>query len=299
MTKRIFIAIAFLTGLGLIFIGARFLIAPETAEAGYGIHFNEQGDYSFHYIKGIRDMFSGLLICILVLSRQIKALGISLLIGTIIPTADMLIVLSKDYNGITQAIPHIAAIIVCFFCGLFLLSNKQKKEIDDKGFVNVIQSVDTNQESIIEFNIIPNEKTPWHYHTLFSETFEVLKGTLEVGKNNEVHQLNKGDIVTIKPHEKHYFHNISNDECLIKVIISPGNKNFENALLISKGLAKDGLASAAGQPKKLFDLALFVYLNNSKMVGLQKIAQPLFTYLARKAIKNGRLKELELKYCGA
>ncbi|HAO08937.1 MAG TPA: hypothetical protein DCQ50_18605, partial [Chryseobacterium sp.] len=120
MTKRIFIAIAFLTGLGLIFIGARFLIAPETAEAGYGIHFNEQGDYSFHYIKGIRDLFSGLLICILVLSRQIKALGISLLIGTIIPTVDMLIVLSKDYNGVTQAIPHIAAIIVCFFCGLFL-----------------------------------------------------------------------------------------------------------------------------------------------------------------------------------
>lgn len=299
MTKRIFIAIAFLTGLGLIFIGARFLIAPETAEAGYGIHFNEQGDYSFHYIKGIRDMFSGLLICILVLSRQIKALGISLLIGTIIPTADMLIVLSKDYNGITQAIPHIAAIIVCFFCGLFLMSNKQKKGIDDKGFVNVIQSAGTNQESVVEFNIIPNEKTPWHYHTLFSETFEVLKGSLEVGKNDEVHQLNKGDIITIKPHEKHYFHNISNDECLIKVIINPGNKNFENALLISKGLAKDGLASAARQPKKLFDLALFIYLNNSKMVGLQKIAEPLFTYLARKAIKNGHLKELELKYCGA
>ncbi|MBS7566678.1 hypothetical protein KHS38_21685, partial [Mucilaginibacter sp. Bleaf8] len=74
--------------------------------------------------------------------------------------------------------------------------------------------------------------------------------------------------------------------------------NFENALLISKGLAKDGLASAAGTPKKLADLALFVYLNNSKMVGLQKIAAPLFNYLAKSAIKKGRLKELELKYCG-
>lgn len=123
MTKNIAIAIAFLTGLGLIFIGARFLIAPETAEAGYGIHFNEQGDYSFHYIKGIRDLMSGLLICIFVLSKQTKALAITLLVGTIVPIADMLIVLSKDYNGVTQAIPHISAIIICFLFGVILLRN--------------------------------------------------------------------------------------------------------------------------------------------------------------------------------
>jgi quercetin dioxygenase-like cupin family protein len=166
-----------------------------------------------------------------------------------------------------------------------------------QGYIKLITSADTDKESVIEFNIIPNEKTPWHYHTLFSETFEVLKGTLEVGLNKEVHQLVKGDRVTIKPNEQHYFHNISSDECLIMVTISPGNKNFENALLISKGLAKDGLASAAGTPKLLADLALFVYLNNSKMVGLQKIATPLFNFLAARAIKKGRLKELELKYC--
>ena len=123
MTKNIAIAIAFLTGLGLIFIGARFLIAPETAEAGYGIHFNEQGDYSFHYIKGIRDLMSGLLICIFVLSKQTKALAITLLVGTIVPIVDMLIVLSKDYNGLTQAIPHISAIIICFLFGVILLRN--------------------------------------------------------------------------------------------------------------------------------------------------------------------------------
>ncbi|WP_345954283.1 cupin domain-containing protein [Mucilaginibacter sp. PAMB04168] len=166
-----------------------------------------------------------------------------------------------------------------------------------QGYIKLISSADTHKESVIEFNIIPNEKTPWHYHTLFAETFEVLQGTLEVGLNNRVHQLKAGDRVTIKPNEKHYFHNVSTENCLIQVTVSPGNKNFENALLISKGLAKDGLASAAGTPKKLADLALFVYLNNSKMVSLQKIAAPLFNYLAKRAIKKGRLKELELKYC--
>jgi len=124
MTKRISIAIAFLTGLGMIFIGARFLLSPEVAEAGYGLHFNEQGDYSFHYIKGIRDLFSGIIICLLLFSKQIKALGIALLAGTIIPIADLLIVLSKEYNGMAQTIPHISAILICSVVGTILFINK-------------------------------------------------------------------------------------------------------------------------------------------------------------------------------
>lgn len=127
MAKKISITIAFLTGLGMIFIGARFLLAPETAEAGYGIHFIEQSDYSFHYIKGIRDIFTGLILCILVLTKQTKALGITLLVGTIIPIIDMIIVLSKDYNGIAQAMPHISAIIVCAIFGIILLVTKISK----------------------------------------------------------------------------------------------------------------------------------------------------------------------------
>lgn len=163
--------------------------------------------------------------------------------------------------------------------------------------IKIINSVEKNEESVLEMTIQPAEKTPWHYHTLFSETFEILKGTLEVGKGKECLHLRQGETVTINPKEKHYFNNVSDKECLIKITVSPGNKNFENALLISKGLAKDRLASSSGTPKKLSDLALFIYLNNSKMVGLQKIAQPLFNYIAISAIKKGRLKELILKYC--
>jgi len=108
----------------LIFIGARFLLSPETAEAGYGIHFNEHGDYSFHYIKGIRDIFSGLLISVFVLLNERRALGVTVIAGTMVPIADMLIVISKSYNGVFQAIPHITAIIICFVTGIILLTTK-------------------------------------------------------------------------------------------------------------------------------------------------------------------------------
>jgi quercetin dioxygenase-like cupin family protein len=166
-----------------------------------------------------------------------------------------------------------------------------------EGYIKLIHSADTNKDSILEMNILPGEKTPWNYHTLFSEIFEILKGTLEVGKGKDILLLKKGDIATIHPNEKHYYHNISAAECIVKATLNPGNKNFENSLFILKGLAKDGLASAAGTPRKFSDLALFIYLNNSRMVGFQKNAEPIFNYVARAAIKKGHLEQLIQKYC--
>ena len=66
-----------------------------------------------------------------------------------------------------------------------------------KGFIKLIRSVDANESSVMELNILPGEKTPWHYHSLFSETFQVIKGELEVGKDREIHQLKQGDIVLV------------------------------------------------------------------------------------------------------
>jgi quercetin dioxygenase-like cupin family protein len=166
-----------------------------------------------------------------------------------------------------------------------------------QSYIKLISSVNADKKSVMEMNILPGEKTPWHYHTLFSETFEVLKGTLEVGKGKNTYQLKQGDKATIEPNERHYFNNISGEECIVTTTINPGNKDFENALFILKGLAQDGLASAAGTPRKFSDLAVFIYLNNSKMVGFQKIAEPMFDFFARYFIKKGRLNELIQKYC--
>jgi hypothetical protein len=128
MTTKISYAIAFLTGLGIIFLGVRFFISPEVATAAFGIHFNANGDYSFDHIKGIRDIFSGLLVCAFVLMNERRALGVTLLAATIIPVNDMLIVLGKSYNGISQAMPHIMAIIICSVLGTILLVTKQTKK---------------------------------------------------------------------------------------------------------------------------------------------------------------------------
>jgi hypothetical protein len=109
--------------------------------------------------------------------------------------------------------------------------------------------------------------------------------------------LKQGDVATINPNEKHYYHNVSNVECIVTTALNPGNKNLENALFILKGLANDGLATEAGTPKKFSDLVLFVYLSNSRMAGFQKIAEPVFNFFARAAIRKGHLNKLIQKYC--
>ena len=47
--------------LGIIFVGARFFFAPELAARGFGIVLSDTQDLPFLFVKGVRDIVSGLL----------------------------------------------------------------------------------------------------------------------------------------------------------------------------------------------------------------------------------------------
>lgn len=128
MTTKISYRVAFILGFAMIFLGFRFFLSPEAATADFGIHFNSNRDYSFHHIKGIRDVFSGVLLCALVLLKEKRALGVTLLAATMIPVSDLLVVLSKSYNGLPQSMSHIIAIIICSVFGIILLATKPQKK---------------------------------------------------------------------------------------------------------------------------------------------------------------------------
>ncbi|MFD2937372.1 DUF4267 domain-containing protein [Spirosoma flavum] len=291
--------ISLLIGLGLLFIGARFLLAPEIGEAGFGLNFN-QPNYAFHYIKGIRDIFSGLIIVSLAWSHYRRPLFLTLLAGSVIPFADMLIVWRTPGSNLWAMLIHGGTVITLWILCYFLRQSMSETEVkplgNEKSYVKRISSVSDGKNSVLVLTILPGESTPWHYHQLFSETFEVLKGGLIVGQGDQTLRLQEGQTATIQPGQKHFFNNTSGQESLVKVTVSPGNRDFEESLLIYKGLAKDGLASKSGTPKKLTDLALFIRLNDSHMMGLQKIAEPLFSLLATLATKQGRLSYLREKY---
>ncbi len=292
--------VSLLIGAGLVFIGGRFLLAPEAGETGFGLHY-AQPNYAFHFIKGIRDVFSGLLIFSFAWQHLRRPLLVTLLAGSIIPVADMLIVWqTPDSNRWAMLIHGGTAITIWVLCyGLTRPSATVGQPTDQPtppaGDLNSAEPA-TGKAQVLLFSVLPGEKTPWHYHTLFSESFTVRNGELVVGRNNQIVTLRTGQSITIYPGEKHFFDNRSTEVCLINVTVAPENRNFANSLLLFRGLVNDGLANKTGTPKRLSDLALFLWLNDSHMIGLQKIAEPLFTYLAHRAINRGQLARLMATY---
>ena len=127
ITHTIAFWICLLTGLGLIFIGARFFLVPVVAEHAFGIQVNTDGNYSFHYIKGVRDLFSGLVLVALLLARQYRALGILLLCAVIIPATDMSIVASQSSFQTTALFPHLSAVIIVILLGIHYVRVKTER----------------------------------------------------------------------------------------------------------------------------------------------------------------------------
>lgn len=165
-----------------------------------------------------------------------------------------------------------------------------------KPFINIQSAYFEAATTILEMDVAPKTGNPKHYHTLFEETFEVLEGELFIGKDKMTTTLKPGESINVPIGSVHFFKNITNLNCRIRITINPGNTDFEDAMSIYYGLKKDGLISNAGVPKKLSDLSIFIQLNNSKMTGLGKIAESLLNFIANHAIKKGRLEALRNKY---
>lgn len=117
--------LSLLTGLGLIYIGTIFLLDPLQSEAGFGIHVGTNGNYSFHYIKGIRDLFSGLLIVVLLLAKEYRALGLLALLAVIVPFTDFMIVLSQPEHATARLFPHLIAVVICIYLAVYYLRFKK------------------------------------------------------------------------------------------------------------------------------------------------------------------------------
>lgn len=109
------------TGILLVFIGARFFLIPESATTAYGINVSTNGDHAFQYIKGIRDIFTGGILLLLLFTKELRALGFALLLGSIIPSADLLIVLTRPQFDVNHLYAHLSAIVICVPLGIYYL----------------------------------------------------------------------------------------------------------------------------------------------------------------------------------
>ncbi|WP_433249077.1 DUF4267 domain-containing protein [Streptosporangium sp. CA-135522] len=109
-----------LIGVGIIFVGLRFMFAPVASAEGFGVAAPAEGGSGAYFaVKGIRDIASGLIIFALLALGQHDALGWMMLAATVIPVGDAVIVLkwrgprslAYGMHGATAAV--MAAIAAC------------------------------------------------------------------------------------------------------------------------------------------------------------------------------------------
>ncbi|MGE2713990.1 DUF4267 domain-containing protein [Mycolicibacterium litorale] len=117
--------LAGLIAVAIVFIGARFLIAPKVAAAGYGVPADpgEPSVAAYLRVKGVRDIASGLFVVILMVAGTPHLLGWIILAACIIPVADAAIVAADGGpRSISLGVHGLTAVVMLVASALLLLA---------------------------------------------------------------------------------------------------------------------------------------------------------------------------------
>ena len=123
MATNVGFVLSAVIAVGIIFIGGRFLAAPSLAATGYGVPAGtEPHSRAYLSAKGIRDIASGLFAAMLIAYGSAHALGWFMLIATLIPIADAMIVLRQGGSRtIAFGVHGSTAVAMLIISGLLLI----------------------------------------------------------------------------------------------------------------------------------------------------------------------------------
>ena len=130
-------------------------------------------------------------------------------------------------------------------------------------------------------HMTPGTTVPPHYHTRFSETFDLLSGSMTVYSSSQPHsaepdlaaldasaqQLELRREVTVAPNIYHKYL-VGPEETALRAIVTPGDTDFERLLMILNGLAEDGELKALGNSATL--MAVIMGLSDAHLIGPAK-----------------------------
>ncbi|WP_174536031.1 DUF4267 domain-containing protein [Micromonospora chalcea] len=113
MLTPIAYGLAIVLNLFIVLIGARFLLAPRAAAAGYGVPAAEgAGDPAFLTVKGLRDLTFGLVGLALIAFTSADAVAWFMLVVALAPLGDTVIVLRHGGSRATAFGIHFATAVV-------------------------------------------------------------------------------------------------------------------------------------------------------------------------------------------
>lgn len=112
------LVIAVIGCLFILFIGARFLVAPGIATAGFGVA--EDRRRAFTSIKGVRDITSGIVPLVVLLVAGPHVFGWALVAAALTPIGDAIIVATNGGTIRPALTVHGATAVVLVAAGLVL-----------------------------------------------------------------------------------------------------------------------------------------------------------------------------------
>lgn len=134
----------------------------------------------------------------------------------------------------------------------------------------ILESANDNNglRTIIKTVIAPGATVVSHYHTLFTETFEVLEGEIDVWNGDSKITLTVGQSATIAKTIIHHYQ-VGVKETIVKLTFIPGNIDVERAMKIIKGLQQDGFNTQMNPTDKdgLVFIAIIADLTHSNTIG--------------------------------
>lgn len=138
---------------------------------------------------------------------------------------------------------------------------------------------------------------PPHYHTRYSETFNVLEGEVIIYADGAEIELMAGESATIPANTIHYYEVRS--RAVIEIILNPGYRPFEQAIEIVTGTQADGIYSQTGELNNdnLLFMAVMADMSDTHYVFEAGEKLNAFIKANEAEVANTRAEWIE-KYCG-
>ncbi|KAI1063525.1 hypothetical protein LB506_005876 [Fusarium annulatum] len=138
-------------------------------------------------------------------------------------------------------------------------------------------TLNDGKRTIFIETMTPGTTVPPHYHTRFSETFDLIEGSISVYKSTDpnvealeasTQPLEVGKPQTVTPNLFHKY--LVNDDggAVLRVILEPGDADFERLLKIMNGLDADGKLAKMGDSLVL--MAVVMELSDAHLIGPAK-----------------------------
>ncbi len=153
-------------------------------------------------------------------------------------------------------------------------------------------------KTLVEIEVGPKgQGPPLHFHKQFVEIFTMTKGEMQVVLNKKVFTLKEGETCRINKGEIHKFWSESEYPVIFQGVLEPGSEDFEHAITIMFGLAKDGYLTQSGIPKRIAHGLIIAELGDSNPTGFMKhIFSFIKLFFSKSKLKKEKIILIE-KYC--